>query len=116
MSAAALIPTLLPLFMVAAFRRAEKRIYRQLTDAGAVTAESAIQLSLGRSMERRRLESLIRDGAVRLGQNGFHYLDVDGWNRHQSNRRRRVLFAASVVVALVGIALGAMWLTLWQPG
>lgn len=111
MSAAAIIPSLLPLLMAIAMKRAEERIHRQLTDAGAVSAESAVRLSLRRSMDHRRLRGLIGGGAVRLGQNGLHYLDVEGWNRYQSNRRRRVLTAASIVLALVGIALGLLWLT-----
>ena len=105
MSAAAVIPSLLPLFIAVAMRRAETRIYRQLADAGALTAESAIQLSPSRSFERRRLQGLIRGGAVRLTANSRHFLDIDGWSSYQRNRRRRVLFAMSVVVALIGIAV-----------
>ena len=79
MSAAAVIPSLIPLFVVIAMRRAEARIYRQLADARALTAESAIQLSLSRSMDRRRLRGLIHGGAVRLAANSRHFLDSDGW-------------------------------------
>lgn len=100
----AVIPTLLPLFIAVAMRRAEQRIYRRLADARAFTAEAAVPMSPIRSIERRRLESLIRGGAVRLTANHLHFLDVDGWNQYRSNRRRRVLFALSVVVALLGIA------------
>lgn len=103
MSAAALIPSLLPLFVVAAMRRAEARIHRQLADARAFTAESSIPLSLGRSMDRRRLHGLIRGGAVRVTANSLHFLDADGWSNYQGNRRRRVLLVLSVVVALVGV-------------
>ena len=110
MSAAAVIPSLIPLLLVVAMRRAEARIYRQLADAGAVTAESAIQLSPGRSIERRRLQGLIRGGAVRLTANSRHFLDADGWNSHQRNRRRRVLFAMSVVVALIGVAVAVLFI------
>lgn len=105
MSAAAVIPSLLPLFMVVAMRRAEARIHRQLVDAGALSAESAIPLSPSRPLERRRLQGLIRGSAVRLDVNGRHFLDADGWSAFQRSRRQRALLAMSVVAALIGIAL-----------
>ena len=103
MSAAAVIPCLIPLCVVVAMRRAEARIYRQLADARAFTAESSIQLSLSRSIDRRRLQGLIHGGAVRLTANSLHFLDPDGWGNYQRNRRRRALLALSVAVALVGV-------------
>ena len=104
MSAAALIPSLIPLCVVMAMRRAEASIHRQLVNAGAVTAESAIPLLTGRAFEKRRLEGLLRGGAVRPAANGRHFLDVDGWRAFQQGRRRRGLLAVAVVVALIGIA------------
>ncbi len=104
MSAAATIPSLLPLIVVLAMRRAEARIHRQLADAGAVSAQAAVALSPGRSIDRRRLEALIRGGAVRVTANSRHFLDADGWNTYRQNRRRRVLYALSVVLALLGVA------------
>ena len=108
MSAAAVIPSLLPLFMVVAMKRAEASIHRQLVTAGALTAESAIQLSPSRSIERRRLQGLIRGCAVRLNANGRHFLDADGWSTYQRNRWRRALLAMSVVVALIGVAVAVL--------
>lgn len=102
MSAAALIPSLIPLFVVAAMRRAEARIRRQLDDARAFSAESAIELSHRRSFDRRRLEGLIQGGAVRVAGNGRHFLDTAGWEAYRGRRRQRVLFALSVVIALLG--------------
>jgi hypothetical protein len=111
MSVVATIPSLLPLFVVIAMRRAEARIHRQLADARAVTADSAIQLSLSRSIDKRRLQGLTSGGAVRLTPDGRHFLDADGWSRFQLDRRRRVLLAVSIVVALIGISLAVLWLT-----
>jgi hypothetical protein len=108
MSAAALIPSLIPMFVVVAMRRAEANIHRRLSDARAFTAESAIPLSLDRSLERRRLQGLIRGGAVRLTANSRHFLDADGWSNYQRSRRRRGLLAMSVVVALIGISFAVL--------
>ncbi len=105
MSAAAIIPSLLPIFMVVAMRRAEARISRQLADAGALTAESAIQLSLSRSFDRRRLQGLIGGGAVRVTANSRHFLDTDGWTKYQGNRRRRAWLAISIIAALFGVGI-----------
>ena len=110
MSAAAVIPSLLPLFMVVAFRRAEARIYRQLADAKALTPESAVQLSPSRSFDKRRLDGLIRGGAVRLTESGRHFLDAEGWIGYQSRRRRRALFVMSVLVAFLGIAVAVFFI------
>jgi len=112
MSAATLIPTLIPLLVVAAMRRAEARIHRQLADARAFTAESAIPLSLGRSFDKRRLEGLIRGGAVHPTDVGRHFLDAQGWDNYQRNRRRRALLALSVALALVGVVFAVTILLL----
>ena len=105
MSGAAVLPSLIPLFVVLAMRRAEARIHRQLSDARAFTAESAVDLSLDRSMDKRRLQGLIDGGAVRQAANGRHFLDADGWTRYQGNRRQRVLLVVSIFAALAGIGL-----------
>ncbi len=109
MSAAAVIPSLIPLLVVVAMRRAEARIHRQLADARAFTAESSIPLTLNRSMDRRRLQSLIHGGAVRLTANSLHFLDTDGWGNYQRNRRRRAWLALSVVVALIGVGFAVTY-------
>lgn len=105
MSAASVIPSLIPLVVVVAMRRAEARIHQQLADARAFAAESAIPLSLSRSFDRRRLQGLIRGGAVRPTANGRHFLDAQGWDNYRRNRRRRAWLAVSIVVALVGVVL-----------
>jgi hypothetical protein len=109
MSAATIIPSLIPLIVVVAMRRAEERIHRQLTDARALTAETAIPLAPSRGIERRRLQGLIHGGAIRLTADGRHFLDADGWAKYRSNRRRRALIALSVVLALVGIGLAVLF-------
>lgn len=112
MSGAAAITSFLPMLMVAAMRRAEARICRQLTEAGAVTAETAILLTPGRSIDRRRLAGLIQGGAVRMTADSRHFLDADGWSRYQGERRRRALLALTVVVALIGVTVAVV--LLWK--
>lgn len=107
MSAAAVIPCLVPLFMVMAMRRAEGRIRRQLVDAGAFTAQTAIAIAPARSLDKRRLHGLVNGGAVRLSTDSRHYLDEEGWSAYERNRRRRALLALSVTVALVGVVFAA---------
>lgn len=110
MSAAAVIPSLLPLFMVMAMRRAEGRIRTQLVDAGAFTAQTAIPLSPTRSLDKRRLQGLVSGGAVRVSTDSRHYLDEEGWSTYARNRRRRALLALSVTVALLGVVFAAAFL------
>lgn len=106
MSAPATVASMIPLVVVLAMRRAEARIHRQLADAGAVAAESAIQVSLGRPFDEARLQSLVRAGAVRPAGDGRHFLDADGWSNHQRGRRRRALVALAAALALVGVGVG----------
>ena len=105
MSAATLVPSLMPLLMVVAMRRAEARILRQLAEARALTPESAIVLTVRRSFDRRRLQGLVEGGAVHTAADNRHFLDEDGWQRFQLRRRRRGLLALSVVLTLVGTGL-----------
>jgi hypothetical protein len=109
MSAAALIPSLVPMFVVLAMRRAEARIHGQLTDAQALSPESAIPLSLRRSIDHRRLQGLLRSGAVRQPAADRYFLDLDGWREFQAARRRRVGLALSITLALVGIAFAVLF-------
>lgn len=111
MGAAATIPTFLPLIVVAAMRRAEQRIHRRFADASAFTAGSAIPFAPSRAFERRRFEHLLRSGAVQRTADGRYYLDSAGWDRHVEQRRRRVLLAASVAIALIGIAVAILLAT-----
>lgn len=108
MSTVAILPSLVPMIMVVAMRRAEARIHRQLAGAGALTAESAIQLSLERSIDRRRLQGLIGGGAVRTTADSRHFLDTDGWAKYQDKRRRRVLLAVSIIAALIGVGVAVL--------
>ena len=78
-------------------RRAENRIYRQLSDANAYTPDSAIALSPNRFTEQKRLRSLIRGGAVRLNAKSQYFLDTDCWSTYRSNRRRRALFDMTII-------------------
>ena len=112
MSAAATVASMVPMLVVAAMRRAEARIHRQLVDAGALTAESAIPLSLGRPFAKARLQALVSAGAVRPAADGRHFLDANAWNTHQRNRRRRALLAVVIVLALIGIAASVI-VALW---
>lgn len=105
-----ILPTLLPMIMMVAMRRAEARIHRQLLEARAFTAESAIPLTLRRSIDKRRLQGLIRGGAVWTVASDRYFLDTDGWSRYQDNRRRRVLFALAAVAAIIGIAIALILL------
>ncbi len=104
-AAATLIPSFIPLLMVAAMRRAEQRICRQLTEAGALTAESAIQVSLARSIDRRRLEGLVSGGAIHPAAGGRHFLDPEGLRKFHDDRQRRVILAGAIVVSLIGIGV-----------
>jgi len=105
MGAAAIIPSLIPMFVVIAMRRAELRIHRQLAEARAFTAETAVPCSPSRGFEKRRLQGLIHGGAVRQTADHRCFIDADGWSEYYRRRRRRVLLALSVVVVLVGVVL-----------
>ena len=107
-------PTFLPLFIALAIRRAERRIRRDLLDAGAISASTAASLSYERSLLRKRLRRLVDAGAVREVEPGRYYLDEDEWTRYRHDRRRRGLIAVSVVVALGGLAFAVATIWRWR--
>jgi hypothetical protein len=105
MSAAAVIPSLLPLFVAIALRRAEESIHRQLEGARAVSAETAVLFVPQRAFQARRLKALLADGAVRVTADGKHYLDAAGWEQHRNRRSQRIALGVCVALALVGVGL-----------
>jgi hypothetical protein len=65
-------------------------------------------MSPGRSIEQKRLQSLIRGGAVRLNANSRYFLDTDGWSTYRSNRRRRARFAMTIILTLAGTTIALL--------
>ena len=116
MAAPAVFASLIPLFVVAAIRRAEERIHRQLVEGKALAAETAISVTLGRSFDARRLQALVEGGAVRRTATGLHFLDADGWNAHESRRRRRVVIALCVVLGLIVVGAVVFFTLFEQAG
>lgn len=110
MAAHTVIPSLIPIFVAVAMRRAEERIRKQLVDAGALTPETAIALTPTRSMDSRRLKGLMDGGAVRRTTSGLHYLDEGGWNAYLANRQQRAMVAVGVVLALIAVSAVVFYL------
>lgn len=95
--------------VVAMSRHAEKRIVETLRQHGALSADKAAPLVLGRMMERSVLRRLIARGAVR--QTGERYwLDEDSYAAMRDGRRVRAVFAV-IIVAVIVIALIAFGAT-----
>lgn len=96
--------TLGPMFAVfaAALVRADKRIVRELMDAGATSADHAIALDTAR-LRRIRIPRLTNAGALIRLEDGRYYLDEAGWQKYRVARRTRIVVAAITAVFV------AMW-------
>ena len=79
---------------------AERRIIQQMLRTNALTASTAQGLELRRSVDHRRLRRLIGEGVVREATPGRYYLDAPALADHLDSRRRRLLVAWLVLIAL----------------
>ncbi|HVS00345.1 MAG TPA: hypothetical protein VMW27_27205 [Thermoanaerobaculia bacterium] len=97
----------IPSIIAAQIVRTDRKIVRDLRDAGATTSERATLLEPGRHLRRRRIKRLEGIGAVRRAGDRY-YLDEAAWEAYQSRRRRRILIAMILVVIAFLITV---WLT-----
>jgi hypothetical protein len=94
--------------VIAAVAASERRIARQLREAGAVSPETAIALDAGGHLDRRRLASLLDAGAVREAEPGHYWIDEEAWAARGDKRRSLMLIAAIVaLIAAVVMAVAA---------
>lgn len=91
--------------MIAASRRAEKRLIETLKNQGATSADSAVPLAASGRAARalRRLAAARVVHSVKSGGTETWWLDEDAWDQFRGDRRSRALLA--VLAVLVVIAL-----------
>jgi len=83
---------------------AERRLVETLRQHGALSADRAFPLVVGRPMERSVLQRLIRRGAIR--QTGERYwLHEDSYAAMRDNRRVRAVIALIVVALIVAAVI-----------
>ena len=86
----------------------QRRIVRQLSEAGATSPAGAISFDAERGIDRRQLQHLIRHGVVHEAGPGAYWVDEAAW---AALRRKRVGF---VLVALTALAAAVVVLWLFQ--
>ena len=84
---------------------AEHRVVRALRHAGATAPDAAQPFSPTRAMDGRALERLLAVDLVRDAGNGRCWLDEAAYGAYRGERRKRVLVALAVLLA-IGIVLG----------
>ena len=92
-----------PLALVAALRRSERRAIARLLDAGANTAERAILLDSQRPLSGFTRQRLERAGVLQPAGNDRYYLNVGAYEVFRARRRKRAMFMAALL--LIGIAI-----------
>jgi hypothetical protein len=97
-----------PLFVIfaAIVMRTERRLVRTLRNGGALSPETAVPADTDNPIKRWRTARLRSAGVVRSAGERV-YLDEGGWARYRHNRRKRVLIALGVVIALFVILVVA---------
>lgn len=86
--------------------RTDRRIVRQLREASAISASSAIPLEAPHFLGSWRLNRLGSVGAIRQAPPQHYYLDESGYTAFRNRRRRRVMLVGCVLIPLLLI----MWL------
>jgi DNA-binding transcriptional regulator of glucitol operon len=102
------IGVLVPI-VAALMLRTDRRIVRQLQDAGATSPQRAQQIRVRSPFAPMRLRRLSGAGAVVETAPGYYYLAADEWQAFRALRRKRAL----VVLA---IAVPAVLLLAWWQG
>lgn len=99
-----MLPVISPLFAIvpALALRTDRRIVKELRNAGAVTPQAAIPLD-GRRLRGVRIKRLTRAGCLHPVDGDRYYLDVEGWEILRTKRRRRILIAASLGVLIAAV-------------
>src|SRR5262245_34290129 len=91
---------IVPIALVAAFRRLERKTIQRLTDAGANTAERGILLEEGR-LARVVQGRLQRAGALQAVGNDRYYLLMDAYERYRGRPRLRAWIIVTILLLAV---------------
>jgi hypothetical protein len=82
--------------------RTDTRLVRRLRDAGATTSAGALPIEPRHAIQHWRLARLERVGAVHRGAApGSVFLDEEGWRAWRRVRRRRMLVAVGLAIAVM---------------
>ena len=102
--------------VVAASRRAERRLIETLRNQGAISAAEAVPLPVsGRSARAlRRLAAARVVHSVRSGGAETWWLDETAWEALRGNRRSRALLAVLAVLVVIAL-IAAMALASGRP-
>lgn len=84
----------------------QKRVVRQLREAGATSPERAVPFEAQRQIDSRQMRHLVSHGVVREAGPGFYWVDEAAWDALRRRRFGMVLVAITVVVA----AMVILWL------
>ena len=89
--------------IAAAAMRARRRIIERLTEAGAVTENSTIEVEPKRRLHRKALEYLCREGIVVEAQPGRYFVRTERAEEWHDKLHRRAYLAIVAVLALVAV-------------
>jgi hypothetical protein len=79
----------------------ERRIIRRLREADAISAAASVALAIDNPVARYRLLRLLKSGAVVEASAGRYFLHRDAYQRYRDSRRKRVLAAMVILLAVL---------------
>ena len=89
--------------IAAAAVRARRRMIERLTDDGAVTEETAVEIDPKRRLHRKALEYLCREGLVVEARPGRYFVRTDRAEEWHDKLHRRAYLAIVALLAIVAV-------------
>ena len=79
----------------------QNQIVRRFHEAGALSAETAVDLAQAGCRDTRVFQRMVRRGIFKPVDQGKYYLDIPAWLEFRRGRRERALQALLVILFIV---------------
>ena len=93
----------LPLFVAVLIARTDRKIVRSLRAAQAIDPARAVSFTPPGRIGRKRLDRMVRAGAVGAAGAGLYYLDEARYTEWRSARHRRAFIVLGMLLSMVGV-------------
>ena len=83
----------------------QNQYLKRFQEAGAVSPESAVDLTQVGCRDSRLFRKLVSRGIFKPASQGKYYIDIDAANEFRENRLQRALIALLIILMIAGIVI-----------